>query len=154
VEISEINFIDIEENRKYIELAEKVLKECFLKENLQNKKLYVNVIYTNSKKIKEINNEYRNINSETDVLSFPMFEKKDLAKIKGDYVDVLGDIVISIEQVQIQAVKFNHSFERELAYMIVHAFFHLVGYDHIKEEDKKIMREKEETILKVLDILK
>lgn len=126
MEISEINFIDIEENKTYKELAERVLKECFLKENLKNKKLYVNVIYTNSKKIKEINNEYRNINSETDVLSFPMFEQKDLAKIKGDYVDVLGDIVISIEQVQIQAVKFNHSFERELAYMIVHAFYHLV----------------------------
>ena len=65
--------------------------------------------------------------------------------------DVLGDVVISIEKVEEQAKEYGHSFERELSYMLVHGFYHLMGYDHIEKEDKKKMREKEE---KILDILK
>jgi len=63
---------------------------------------------------------------------------------------VLGDIVISIQKVQNQAVEYGHSFERELSYMVVHGFYHLMGEDHIKEEDKKIMREKEEKVLTLI----
>ena len=85
-----------------------------------------------------------------------MFEKEELDnKIKNQdflHEDVLGDIVISIDQVQKQAEEYGHSFEREFAYMIVHGFYHLMGYDHIKEEDKQKMRPKEEKILKLLDI--
>jgi len=85
-----------------------------------------------------------------------MFEKDELeTKIKNkDYVceDVLGDIIISIEKVQEQAEEYGHSFERELSYMIVHGFYHLMGYDHIKEEDKKVMRPKEEKVLNDLKI--
>jgi len=154
VGISEINFIDIEECSEYIKIAQEVLNECFLEEAMQSKNLYVNVIFTNSENIKKINNEYRNIDNETDVLSFPMFEKEDLKKIKGDFLDVLGDIVISIEKVEKQAEEYNHSFERELAYMLVHAFYHLIGYDHENELGKKEMREKEERILIKLDILR
>ena len=66
--------------------------------------------------------------------------------------DVLGDIIISIPRVEEQAKDYGHSFERELAYMVVHGFYHLMGYDHIKEEDKKIMRPKEEYILNKLNI--
>lgn len=63
-----------------------------------------------------------------------------------------GDIVISLEQVEAQAKEYGHSFERELAYMVVHGFYHLMGYDHMIEEDKIIMRQKEENILNVLEI--
>lgn len=70
----------------------------------------------------------------------------------NNQLDVLGDIVISIDKVKEQAEEYGHSFERELSYMIVHGFYHLMGYDHIIEEDKVIMREKEENILNKLEI--
>ena len=69
-----------------------------------------------------------------------------------EHEDVLGDIVISIEKVEEQAKEYGHSFEREFAYMIVHGFYHLMGYDHIKEEDKVKMRPKEENVLNKLGI--
>ena len=106
--------------------------------------------------IRKLNNEYRNIDKSTDVLSFPMFEKEEIDNmVKNavwDYNDILGDMVISIEQVEKQAVEYGHSFERELSYMVVHSFYHLMGYDHIKEEDKIIMRPKEEFVLERLGI--
>ena len=85
-----------------------------------------------------------------------MFEKEELEqKIASKdflYEDVLGDIIISIEKVKEQAEEYGHSFERELSYMVVHGFYHLMGYDHIEEEDKKIMRPKEEKVLEQLNI--
>ena len=85
-----------------------------------------------------------------------MFERDELEeKIKKqdfEYEDILGDIIISIEQVENQAKEYNHSFERELSYMVVHGFYHLMGYDHIEEDDKKVMRPKEEKILNALKI--
>ena len=148
----EIIYKDIEENEIYEEVIKKVLKECFKEEKITNSKLSITITLTNPQNIQEINKEYRNIDKPTDVLSFPMFEKEELdAKIeKKDfkYEDILGDIIISIEKVQEQAEEYGHSFERELSYMIVHGFYHLMGYDHIEEEDKKIMRPKEEKILK------
>ena len=85
-----------------------------------------------------------------------MFEKDELdEKIVNKqylYEDVLGDIIISIDRVKQQAEEYGHSFERELSYMLVHGFYHLMGYDHIEEEDKKIMRPKEEKILNSLKI--
>ena len=83
-----------------------------------------------------------------------MFEKEELENIKIFNEDVLGDIVISIQRVKEQAEEYGHSFERELAYMTVHGFYHLMGYDHIDEEDKIVMRQKEENILSKLKILK
>ena len=92
----------------------------------------------------------------TDVLSFPMFEKEEIEnKIKNndfEHEDVLGDIVISIEKVEEQAKEYGHSFEREFAYMLVHGFYHLMGYDHIEEADKIIMRPKEEKVLNDIGI--
>ena len=81
-----------------------------------------------------------------------MFEKEEIENIKNTNKDILGDIVLSIEKVKEQAKEFEHSFERELAYMVVHGFYHLIGYDHIEEQDKKIMRKKEENILQKLKI--
>ena len=82
-------------------------------------------------------------------------EKELEEKIKNKdflYEDVLGDIIISIDKVKEQAEEYGHSFERELSYMLVHGFYHLMGYDHIKEEDKAIMRPKEEKVLNKLGI--
>ena len=152
----EIEYLDIEKNNQYEQTIKKVIEECFKEENLLNSKLYISITLTDSKNIQKINKEYRNIDKETDVLSFPMFEKNELDEkiINEDFSheDVLGDIIISIKKVQEQAIEYGHSFERELSYMIVHGFYHLMGYDHIQEEDKKKMRPKEEKILKVLNI--
>lgn len=152
----EIIYEDIEENREYEPIIKKVIEKCFEEEKIQNSKLCMTIILTTPQNIRKINKEYRNIDKETDVLSFPMFEKDELdKKIENndfEYEDVLGDIVISIEKVKEQAEEYGHSFERELSYMLVHGFYHLMGYDHIKEEDKKIMRPKEEKILKSLEI--
>ena len=78
MKVVEINFLDIEENKEYENTINKVVEKCFEEENLQNKNLYINVILTDPKNIRETNKKYRNIDKETDVLSFPMFEKDDL----------------------------------------------------------------------------
>lgn len=157
-EIVQIEFLDIEENNKYKELINTVINKCFEEEKLENTKLYISITLTTPENIRNINKEYRNIDKETDVLSFPMFEQEEIKEIinsKQHLVeDVLGDIVISVKKVQEQAIEYGHSFKRELSYMLVHGFYHLMGYDHIKEEDKKEMRPKEEKVLQDLNIIR
>jgi len=152
MDILELNYLDIEEKEEYRSIIKKVLEECFKEEKLENKNLYVNIILTDSENIRKINKEHRGIDSETDVLSFPMYEKEELNSINLQNEDILGDMVISIEKVKEQANEYGHSFERELSYMVVHSFYHLLGYDHMNEEDKNAMREKEEFILNKLNI--
>ena len=123
---------------------------------MEKSKIYVSITLTTPEHIHEINKQYRNVDRATDVLSFPIFEKEEIdEKIRTqdfEHEDVLGDIIISIEKVKEQAVEYGHSFEREFAYMLVHGFYHLMGYDHIQEEDKVIMRAKEEKVLEKLGI--
>ncbi len=154
-EFAEIEYLDFEKNEEYEKVVQKVLTECFKVEVLENSKLYISITLTNPENIRKLNNEYRNIDKETDVLSFPMFEKEEIDSIRNfEYEEALGDIIISIERVKEQAEEYGHSFERELAYMVVHGFYHLMGEDHIEEDDKKIMREKEEKVLSKLNILR
>ena len=152
----QIEFDGIEENEEYLSVINNVLEKCYEVEKINNEKIFINIILTNPQKIRQINKEYRNIDKETDVLSFPMFEKQELDELLKvqDFIekDILGDIIISIPRVIEQAKEYNHSFERELAYMTVHGFYHLMGYDHMEEEEKKVMRNKEENILKQLEI--
>lgn len=152
MDILELNYLDIDEEIKYKDIIKKVLDKCFEEENLNKEKLYVNVVLTNPENIREINKRHRGIDEETDVLSFPMYEKEELENLELNNEDILGDMVISIERVANQAKNFGHSFERELAYMVVHSFYHLLGYDHINEDDKMEMRQKEEYILNKLNI--
>ena len=125
----------------------------------------ISLLFVDNDEIKEINNETRNINRETDVLSFPMLEYENKKVFKEMYKDhefsqsdfdgdelVLGDIVLSLEKALEQSKEFNHSFERESAYLVVHSILHLLGYDHMEDEDKIIMRNREEDILKKLNI--
>lgn len=151
-ELLEIEYLDIPEDEKNEIIIKQVLKECYKTEKLNPEYLYVNIILTNPENIRKFNKEYRNIDKETDVLSFPMFEKEELSNFKSCCREVLGDIIISVDRVEKQAEEYGHSFERELSYMVVHGFYHLMGYDHIQEEDKKIMRAKEENILRTLKI--
>lgn len=125
----------------------------------------VNVVITNDEEIHKINQEYRGINKATDVLSFPMVEYEkpgefDWLEDYGEYFNpetgelLLGDIMISIDHVWAQAQEYGHSVERELAFLSVHSMLHLCGYDHIEEEDRKIMEEKQREIMNLLGILR
>lgn len=151
----EINYINIEEKKEYNNLINSVIETCMEEEKLKDLGYYISITLTNPEEIRKLNNTYRNIDKETDVLSFPMFEKEEIDRIrekqeKSKISEPIGDIVISIDRVIEQADEYGHSFERELSYMVVHGFYHIIGYDHIEEEDKKIMRPKEEHILSLL----
>ena len=100
----------------------------------------ISIAFVNNEKIKELNNKFRNINEETDVLSFPMDE------------EILGDIIISAEKALSQSKDYGHSFKREICYLVTHGILHLLGYDHKTDGEKKEMRKKEERILKELEI--
>ena len=124
----------------------------------------VNVLLTDNEQIQEINRENRQIDRPTDVLSFPMieFDHPEEFEIVEDHPEdyfnsdtgelLLGDIVISMDKVYEQAEEFGHSFERELVYLFVHSVLHLLGYDHEEENDKKIMRQREEEIMAYMEI--
>lgn len=158
-ELVAIHFDEIEENKEYEVKVMEVIEKCFEEEKLKKLNLYISITLTTPSNIRKLNKEYRNIDKETDVLSFPMFEKYEIDRIiekqeRQPLEETIGDIVISVERVKEQAKEYGHSFERELSYMLVHGFYHLMGYDHIEEEDKKIMRPKEEKILSELNILR
>jgi probable rRNA maturation factor len=152
---AEIEYLELDENIEWNNLINKVLEKCFEVEKMDDFKLYISVTLTNPENIRKLNKEYRDIDKETDVLSFPMFEKKEIQALKNlQYEEALGDIVISIERVKEQAIEYGHSFERELSYMLVHGFYHLMGEDHIEESDKIKMRAKEENVLEMLNIIR
>lgn len=149
---TDIEYKELEPNKDYNDLINKVITQCFEIENLTKTKLYVSVILTTKQRIKTINQQFRNTNQATDVLSFPMFEKEEIKTITEE--EALGDIIICVEKVEEQAKEYGHSFERELAYMLVHGFYHLMGEDHIEEEEKNRMRQKEENVLAQLNIIR
>lgn len=158
-ELVELYFDGIDEKEEYKKNILYVIEECFKEEKLGDLNLSISITLTIPENIRKLNKEYRNIDKETDVLSFPMFEKYEIDEIVANkqkqlVKETIGDIVISIEKVQEQAKEYGHSFERELSYMLVHGFYHLMGYDHIEEEDKSKMRPKEEKILNKLKILR
>ena len=152
----EITYLDLNVNNEYEETIKKVLNQCYKEENLEDSKLVITVTLTTPENIQEINKEYRNVDRATDVLSFPMFERDELEKKIQDkdflHEDILGDIIISIEKVKEQAEEYGHSFERELSYMVVHGFYHLMGYDHMNDIEKAEMRKKEDNVLNKLNI--
>lgn len=107
-----------------------------------------NIVIVNNKKIREINKNYRGKDEPTDVISFAFEESQDV-----DYgnIRILGEIYISIDKAINQAKEYGHSLKREICFLTVHGLLHLLGYDHIKENDKKIMRELEESVLRSYD---
>lgn len=108
----------------------------------------VSISFVDNVEIKELNKMYRNIDKATDVLSFPMDEDILVP------MPLLGDIIISIETAREQANELGHSLNREICYLIAHSMFHLMGYDHMEEEEKKEMRLKEKQVMKDIGIFK
>jgi len=122
-------------------ISERVLEKLQIDKNLK-----VSVLVTNDCEIQSINKDYRNIDKPTDVLSFPQFDKIE------DIMDgaLLGDIVISIDTLKKQANENEIDVKREAAFLIIHGFLHLLGYDHIDEGEEEVMYDLQENILKSL----
>ncbi|AAM24227.1 putative rRNA maturation factor [Caldanaerobacter subterraneus subsp. tengcongensis MB4] len=117
----------------------------------------VSVSFVDNEEIRKLNKYYRGIDSSTDVLSFPLMEFEEIEEGEEDEKDAeeiypIGDIVISLEKAKEQAEEYGHSFEREVAYLTVHSMLHLLGYDHETEEERKLMREKEEKVMERLGL--
>ena len=111
----------------------------------------VSVTLADNARIREMNAEFRDIDKETDVLSFPMGDEEFEVDPDTDAI-LLGDIVISLEKAQAQAEEYGHSFRREVAFLITHSLFHLLGYDHSTPEEEAEMFSKQEKVLEKLGI--
>ena len=115
-----------------------------------DEKTEISVLFTDDKFIRSLNNKYRGIDKSTDVLSFSLGEGS-VKTPESESDKLLGDIIISVETAQRQADSLNHSIEKELTVLLIHGLLHLTGYDHEKDQDYKIMREKEGEILRIFD---
>ena len=138
----EIDKIEEFLDEKKIENFIKFILENEYKEEYGKNDYYLSLLIADNKIIKQINKEYRNKDTETDVISFAYNETENIGGL-----NVLGDIIISLEKVKNQSKEYGHSEEREFYYVLTHGILHILGYDHIEEEDKKIMRKREEEIL-------
>ena len=137
-----------------IQMIEACVKETLFCHSI-NEEVEISVLFTDNCGIREINRDMRDIDKETDVLSFPQYEFSELGVIEKEEWEteiVLGDIVLSLEKAEEQAKEYGHSFERETGYLTVHSMLHLLGYDHMTDDDKKVMREKEEEILEKIGL--
>lgn len=123
-----------------ISIAE-VLKEEEIDENVQ-----VSISFVGDEEIQRLNKDFRGVDSSTDVLSFPMDDEFQIEET------MLGDVIINTKRVLEQAKEFGHSNTRELSYLTVHSILHLLGYDHMEDEDKEVMRSKEKSIMDSLKI--
>ena len=136
-------------SEELIEKIKDIILECLDYEGYDDD-YDVSLSFVDNKEIHELNKMYRGIDRATDVLSFPMLSDDEF-EIELEEKS-LGDIVISLERAFEQSIDYNHSFEREVCFLVCHSTFHLLGYDHDTEENTKQMREKEEYILNKLNI--
>ncbi|SHJ98253.1 probable rRNA maturation factor [Anaerocolumna jejuensis DSM 15929] len=154
---------DIKLDLDYEALIEKVVEEALDAEGCPYE-IELNIILTDNKEIQAINKEYREVDAPTDVLSFPLVDYSSpsdfshLEEAADDYFNpetgelLLGDIILSVEKVMGQAVEYGHSEERELGFLVAHSMLHLFGYDHMEEDERAVMEEKQKIILDSLGI--
>lgn len=140
-------FNETKENIEELEGLKDFLYKIAEYEKLDN--VIFNVIIVDNEKIRKINKEYRNIDRETDVISFALEDDKTYNRT--DF-RILGDIYISIDKARSQAKEYGHSLKRELYFLSVHGFFHLLGYDHQTKEDEEVMFAKQKEVLDFYDI--
>lgn len=117
----------------------------------------VSVTAVDNKEIHSLNKEFRGVDRPTDVLSFPVveFDNGKMIENSGDYFEdklILGDIIFSAEKLKEQSIEYGHSFERELGFLVCHSTLHLLGYDHETEDERQVMRQKEEKTLELLNL--
>lgn len=151
----------------YEEIIESVVKKALDIEECPYE-VEVNIILADEEAIREINSEFRDIDNPTDVLSFPTIEygipgdfegiEEMLDECLGEYFNpdtgelMLGDMIISVPRVRNQAEEYGHSRKRELAFLVAHSMLHLMGYDHMEEDEAGEMETKQETVLQELGI--
>ncbi|GCD09088.1 rRNA maturation RNase YbeY [Clostridium tagluense] len=157
-------FIDNRQNNIAVTQELEIVIKDVIEYTLKEEKLFidneVSVILIDNEEIKKINSKNRGIDKITDVLSFPMLDYPQNKVFKDVYIDykfdqsdlnderlVIGDVALSLEKAKEQSEEFGHSFIRECAYLTVHSILHLLGYDHMEEDEKNIMRKREEEIL-------
>ena len=131
-----------------LKTVEDVLKSAVKKENLVNTTF--NLIIVDNEYIHELNKNYRHIDRETDVITFALEDDDSLVMPTDERI--LGDIYISIDKAISQAEEYGHSLLRELSFLAVHGFYHLLGYDHINKKDKKVIFTKKEEVLETYGI--
>lgn len=140
--------MDISE--KLINMINNIVIQCLKYEEF-DEDYEISLSFVDNEEIHNLNKEFRNVDRPTDVLSFPLIEDDFNIQIEEK---ALGDIVISLEKALEQSIEYNHSFEREVAFLVCHSMFHLMGYDHDNDENTKIMRKKEEDVLSKLGIVR
>ena len=133
---------ETEEKVKELPELKKLIKYAIKYMKLDN--VEFNIIFVDNNKIHELNKTYRNIDRETDVITFRL---ADYETVVFDNITVLGDIYISLDKAHSQSIEYGHSYLRELSFLMIHGFLHLLGYDHMKEEDEKVMFKLQEEIL-------
>lgn len=133
---------DYENEVNELETLKKFIKHCTKELNLKN--VMFNVIIINDEKIHKLNKEYRQIDRPTDVITFALEDDK---KLTLPSVRVLGDVYISYDRVIKQSKEYGHGKTRELCFLAVHGLLHLLGYDHLKEDEEKIMFSKQKELL-------
>lgn len=136
---------------EYSERINCIIKEALKLNNINFENVYVGIGVVTKERINELNKEFRNVDRPTDVLSFPMFSREELENdmeyINQDEEVSIGDIVLCLEVIEKQALEYGTGLNREMLYMITHGICHLLGYDHMEENEKKEMRTMEEKIL-------
>ena len=135
---------------KILETMKKSAARCLELEGVDESRTEISVSFVEAEEIKRLNAEYRQVDSVTDVLSFPQFD--DMSDIPEEGEICLGDVVICRQRAEEQAEEFGHSFEREIIYLFTHSILHLLGYDHMTDEDKSEMRAREEEVMEYLGI--
>lgn len=145
-----IDFIDETEtlSEEETSLVQNILNFAAKKEEVEDDS-EVSVTFVTNERIQEINREYRQKDQPTDVISFALEElgEDEVEIVGGQIPRVLGDIIISIDRAKEQAEEYNHSFSRELGFLALHGFLHLLGYDHMEEMDEKKMFQRQKDIL-------
>ena len=129
---------------------EAAAKYCLELEDIDEERTEISVTFVEAEEIRELNRDYRDNDKVTDVLSFPQFD--DLNDIPDFGEICLGDVVICKDRAEEQAEEFGHSFEREIIYLFTHSILHLLGYDHMEEDEKQEMRAREEEVMTHLGI--
>ncbi len=146
----------LKNNPGRLKVIEDVIKVS-LEEEQFSTEVEVSVTLTDDEEIKQINAQHRNIDEVTDVISFPQIDWESEA---GNHLDltcedlILGDIVISVDRLILQAEEYGHSLERELGFLIAHSMFHLLGYDHMERAQEQIMIAKQEKVLGKLGLVR
>ena len=147
-------YIYLEEGQVMEESLLKKMEEAagvlFEQEGIDGERAEISLTLVSLEEIRELNRDYRDVDRETDVLSFPQFECVEDMPEFGELC--LGDVVICLDKVEEQAKEFDHSFERELIYLFVHSLLHLLGYDHMEEDEKQEMRQREEQVMTAIDL--